>query len=109
MKIMNIPFTAVDWNLLEPTEHPGETGTAYWRTLQFGDLRIRQVVYTAGYAADHWCEKGHVLMCLSGELDTELQDGRSYRLTQGMSYQVSDDSAPHRSRTTQGATLFIVD
>jgi len=26
-----------------------------------------------------------------------------------MSYQVADNAEPHRSRTTSGATLFIVD
>jgi len=26
-----------------------------------------------------------------------------------MSYQVADNAEPHRSRTTTGATLFIVD
>ncbi|MFN3439970.1 MAG: DHCW motif cupin fold protein, partial [Acidovorax sp.] len=58
---------------------------------------------------DHWCTKGHVLLCLSGELHTELADGRQYTLTPGMSYQVADNAEPHRSTSPQGATLFIVD
>lgn len=109
MKLSDIPFGTIDWSTVEPTEHKGETGSAYWRTRNFGDIRIRMVEYTPGYAADHWCSKGHILLCLSGELHTELRDGRRFTLTPGMSYQVADDTAPHRSLTAAGATLFIVD
>lgn len=109
MRIADIPFITVDWSEVEPTVHSAETGAAYWRTVQFGDIRVRQVEYTPGYLADHWCTKGHVLFCLAGRLDTDLEDGRSFTLTPGMSYQVADDAEPHRSRSAEGATLFIVD
>ncbi len=109
MKMSSIPFGTTDWSAVEPTEHAGETGKAIWRTRQFGDIRVRLVDYTPGYLADHWCEKGHILMCLDGELDTELKDGRRFVLKPGMSYQVADNAEPHRSRTTVGARLFIVD
>lgn len=109
MQMNNIPFGVTDWSAVERTEHPGETGQAYWRTRQFGDLRVRLVDYTPGYLADHWCAKGHILFCVSGELETELEDGRRFVLTPGMSYQVADGAEPHRSRTAVGATLFIVD
>jgi hypothetical protein len=109
MNIADIPFGTTDWSKVERTEHPGETGTAYWRTRQFGAIRARMVEYTPGYLADHWCGKGHILLVLEGELDTELADGRRFRLTPGVSYQVADGAEPHRSRTETGATLFIVD
>lgn len=109
MKMTDIPFGISDWSSIEPTEHQGETGMAYWRTLQFGDLRVRMVEYTPGYLADHWCTKGHILLCLIGELNTELKDGRTFILKPGMSYQVADNAEPHRSSTEIGATLFIVD
>ena len=109
MKLSGIPFGITDWSRIESTEHPGEQGLAYWRTQVFGDVRVRMVDYTPGYRADHWCSKGHVLLCMAGELHTELADGRSFTLTPGMSYQVADDAEPHRSRTSLGATLFIVD
>ncbi len=66
------------------------------------------VEYTPGYLADHWCVKGHILMCLEGELVTELDDGRRFTLEAGMSYQVADNAEPHRFSTTVGARLFIV-
>ena len=87
MKITGIPFGTTDWSAVARTEHPGETGVAHWRTRHFGDIRVRMVEYSPGYLADHWCEKGHVLLCLAGELHTELADGRTFVLTPGTSYQ----------------------
>ncbi len=110
MKLPAMPFTTVDWKSVPVTEHKGDTGMALWRTMQVGDLRVRCVEYTPGYLADHWCDRGHVLFVLEGELDTELRDGRTFKLTPGMSYQVSDFGDPaHRSSTKTGAKLFIVD
>jgi hypothetical protein len=109
MQILNIPFGITDWSVVDRTEHKGESGVAYWRTRHFGDVRVRMVEYGAGYLADHWCEKGHILLCLAGELHTELKDGRRVVLVPGMSYQVADGAEPHRSSTPIGATLFIVD
>ena len=104
-----IPFGLTDWSRVERTEHRGETGMAYWRTQQFGGIRVRMVEYTPGYLADHWCSKGHILLCLEGDLHTELADGRTFVLTAGISYQVADNAEPHRSSTRTGAKLFIVD
>lgn len=109
MQLSDIPFGTVDWATVEPTVHPGETGVATWRTRQFGVVRVRLVEYSPQYRADHWCTKGHILLVLEGELDTELADGRTVRLTAGMSYQVADDTMAHRSTTRTGARLFIVD
>lgn len=109
MFMSGIPFGTTDWSAVEPTQHRGESGVAYWRTRQFGDIRVRMVEYSPGYRADHWCTKGHVLLCLEGELHTELADGRSFALTPGVSYQVSDNGEAHRSFTERGAKLFIVD
>ncbi len=109
MKMSDIPFGTTNWNEMESTEHPGETGMAYWRTREFGGIRVRLVEYTPGYLADHWCSKGHILLCLEGELETELIDGRKFTLTPGVSYQVADQAEAHRSSTKTGAKLFIVD
>ena len=109
MQMTDIPFGTTDWSTIEPTEHAGDTGIATWRTQKFGNIRVRMVEYSAGYLADHWCTKGHILLCLEGELHTELEDGRRFTLTPGTSYQVADDAEPHRSRTDAGALLFVVD
>lgn len=109
MEMHDIPFGVTDWSKIEPTEHKGESGLAIWRTQNFANIRVRMVEYTPGYVADHWCSKGHILLCLEGELHTELQDGRKFVLKPGMSYQVADNAEPHRSHTDVGAKLFIVD
>jgi hypothetical protein len=109
MQISDLPFTVVDWSNVPPTQHPGAQGVARWRTCQFGAIRVRMVEYSAGYVADHWCNKGHILLCLRGELITELESGGRHVLTPGMTYQVADGTAPHRSSAPSGATLFIVD
>jgi quercetin dioxygenase-like cupin family protein len=109
VKIQDVPFCTTDWKAVEPTAHPGEAGTAYWRTLEVGNIRVRVVDYTPGYLADHWCERGHILLVLEGEVVTELRNGEQHVLKPGQSYQVADGAAPHRSRTATGARLFIVD
>ncbi|WP_223827938.1 DHCW motif cupin fold protein [Vreelandella titanicae] len=76
MNITDLSFGVTDWSEVERTEHSGEYGVAYWKTRNFGDIRVRMVEYSPGYLADHWCAKGHILLCLEGELLTELDDGR---------------------------------
>ena len=109
MQMRDIPFGTTDWSAVPPTTHPGERGVAIWRTRDFSGIRVRMVEYSPGYRADHWCSKGHILLVLSGELETELADGRVVRLCAGQSYQVADGAEAHRSSTAVGATLFIVD
>ena len=109
---MHIPahsFEALDWSTIPKETHPGDTGSAYWQTIFIGTIRVRMVEYSAGYKADHWCKKGHVLFCYEGEMQTELEDGRIFQLQQGMTYQVGDDCEAHRSFTKNGCKLFIVD
>ena len=113
MRMNEIPFGTTDWSSVEPEHHAGEQGQAIWRTRRFGPpdnpIRVRMVEYTPGYVSDHWCEKGHILLCLDGELETTLADGRVMWLRPGMSYQVADKAEPHRSRSPKGARLFIGD
>ena len=104
-----IPFQAIQWDKIPKTTHTGETGISYWQTLQFPGLRIRLVEYSAGYFADHWCKKGHIVHCLEGEFTSELQSGDSLKLTKGMSYVVTDDASSHRSISENGVKLLIID
>jgi len=109
MKMSGFTFTTTNWANLAATEHAGETGEALWRTRQFGEIRVRMVEYSPGYKADHWCTKGHVILCLEGVLETEIADGRRFTLKKGESYQAPDGEPGHRSMTTTGARLFVVD
>jgi len=109
MKISGIPFGVIDWSTIAAVEYPGTTGKALWRSREFGGMRVRMVEYSAGYLANHWCSKGHIVLVLEGEFESELADGRNFRLTPGMSYEVADDAEAHRSYTATGVKLFIVD
>ena len=108
-KDSNIPFQVIGWDEVSKTEHKGECGTAFWQTMQFSGLRVRMVEYSAGYLADHWCKKGHIVHCLGGEFVSELENGERFTLTKGMTYVVSDELSSHRSSTEQGVKLMIID
>jgi hypothetical protein len=109
MNHQNIPFQTIDWAAVPKEEHPGETGSSFWQTLQFQGLRIRIVEYSKGYRADHWCSKGHIVHCLEGEFISELQDGKKFFLTKGMTYVVSDELSAHRSISKKRVKLMIID
>lgn len=109
MKLASFPFQTLSWSSVPKEEHKGETGFAYWQIQMVNDIRVRLVEYSPGYKADHWCNKGHILFCFQGEMDTELKDGRILRLSAGTCYFVGDDNEPHRSSTLKGCKLFIVD
>jgi hypothetical protein len=109
LNISSFPFQTIDWSAVPREERKGDTGFAYWQVQMVNDIRVRMVEYSAGYTADHWCSKGHILLCLEGEMNTELEDGRIMKMIRGMCYFVGDNNEPHRSSTTTGCKLFIVD
>ena len=109
MNIKAFPFQTLDWSGIEKEEHTGITGLATSRIFKMGDIRVRMVEYSAGYFADHWCKKGHIIYCIGGEMITELEDGREFILSKGMTYHVGDNCEAHRSRSEKGCSLFIVD
>ncbi len=108
-KQINIPFQTIDWSAIPKTEHKGETGTAYWQTVEFPALRIRIVEYSDGYIADHWCKKGHIVHCLEGTFISELENGNQHSLSKGNTYIVSDEMSSHRSVAKNSVKLLIID
>src|SRR5216110_346100 len=83
LAMSHIPFQTIDWTKIEKVEHKGDTGIAYWQTIQFTGLRLRLVEYSKGYVADHWCEKGHIVHCLEGSFVSKLKTGESFMLSAG--------------------------
>jgi hypothetical protein len=109
MKMSSFPFQTLAWENIPKEEHAGISGKAYWQVFMMNDTRVRMVEYSAGYLADHWCSKGHIIFCIEGEMQTELEDGRIFILSKGMTYHVGDGNEAHRSSTKNGCKLFIVD
>jgi hypothetical protein len=109
LQLQSFPFQPLDWSSIPKEEHKGITGIAYWQVFAMNDIRVRMVEYSPNYLADHWCSKGHIILCIDGEMETELQDGRKFMLTKGMTYHVGDNNEAHRSSTVVGCKLFIVD
>lgn len=109
MKIEDVPFTKTAWRDVEPVKYPGEKGSALWRMVEAGNLRVRMVEYSPGFLQDHWCPRGHVILVLDGELMVELRDGRTFTFKPGESFQVADDASLHRLLSGPGARVFVVD
>jgi hypothetical protein len=109
MQLAAFPFQTINWDTIPKEPHNGETGMAYWQVFMMNNIRVRMVEYTAGYKADHWCSKGHIIFCMEGEMDTLLADGRIFTLTKGMTYHVGDGCEAHQSYSKNGCRLFIVD
>lgn len=109
MTLSPFPFSITNFSTIEPEIHRGITGFAEWRVMHRNNIRIRLVTYSPDYLADHWCSKGHIIYCIDGEMETELENGQKYMLQKEQVYTVGDDSAAHRSYSKNGCTLFIVD
>jgi quercetin dioxygenase-like cupin family protein len=109
MNLSAFPFQTLKWSTIPKEEHKGETGIAYWQVFHMNNIRVRKVEYSPGYKADHWCSKGHIILCMEGEMETELDNGKKEKMIAGMSYFVSDNCEAHRSSTQTGCKLFIVD
>ena len=109
MEMSAFPFSITDFTSIEPTVHKGITGQAEWRTLHRDNIRIRQVTYSPNYLADHWCSKGHIIFCVEGSMETELDNGAKHILSKNSIYTVGDNSDKHRSFSKEGCVLFIVD
>ncbi len=103
------PFQVIDWSTVAATVSAGTTGESQVQTVQLDGLRLRIVTYSAGYLADHWCQKGHIVHCLEGAFVTEEEGGGSTLLEQGMTYVVSDAMSSHRSFSEGGVKLLIID
>jgi hypothetical protein len=104
-----IPYQNIDWTIIPKVEYKGESGSAFWQTIEFSGLRIRIVEYSKNYLADHWCKKGHIVHCLEGEFVSELEDGTKSILKKGDTYVVSDNLSSHRSSTKEGVKVMIID
>jgi hypothetical protein len=72
------------------------------------DAQLRLVDYSAGYTADHWCHKGHVVLVIAGTLTIAHEDGRSYELARADGLPcVRQRGFPASRDVADGASVFI--
>ena len=109
MTLPAFPFQTIDWQSIPAEVHNGTTGMAWWQIFMMGNIRIRKVRYSANYQADHWCKKGHIILCMEGSMETTLEDGRIMHMEKGMTYVVGDSNEAHQTYSAKGCELFIVD
>lgn len=98
-----------DWHTVPVEKIAGMRGMALTKKKTIGNVTIRRVEYTPEYVADLWCEKGHVVFVLEGQLIIEHKGGSIHSLHAGMVYTVGDDARAHKAKSKNGAVVFIVD
>jgi hypothetical protein len=110
VKLLNMREGVIDWSRMPAISLGEASGTASSRTLEVGEIQLRPVEYSSGDLADHWCSKGHIVYVVAGELTIEHQNLQTaYKLSSGMSWHTADnEGAPHRVRSDNGATIFIL-
>ena len=109
---MNIDFfkpESFDWSEVPTETLPGESGFTLIQTKMMEPIKIRKVIYSKNYVADHWCDKGHVVFVLKGQLLIEHQDTTVHTINSGMVYLVGDESLAHKAKSHEGAEVLIVD
>jgi quercetin dioxygenase-like cupin family protein len=99
----------LDWSELQSDRTAGVNGYAIIKTRETAGLRLRQVEYSAAYEADHWCEKGHLIHVLQGELLLEYSNGSTQNICEGMTCVLGDNAAAHKAKSFAGAVVLIVD
>lgn len=104
-----VPFQHIDWQSLPQTTHPGEAGVATMRAVEFGSLRARMVEYSPGYVSDHYCDLGHAVLVVEGEIELDMRGANPARVAAGASFVVGTEAAPHRVMSETGAKLFVLD
>jgi quercetin dioxygenase-like cupin family protein len=110
VKLENFPVGTIDWPKVPAVVQAGETGIATSRTVNLSDVTLRLVEYSAGYKADHWCTKGHILYVVSGNVVIEYDNEKRTNLSSGMSWHAPEGaSTAHLLRCERAATVFIID
>ena len=98
-----------DWDSIPTQKIDGETGFCTIKTKTLGEIKIRHIEYSANYSADHWCDKGHIVFIIDGELKIEHKDNSIHTLQGGMTYLIGDNTLAHQAKSKLGAKALIID
>ena len=109
MIIDNFSPNSFDWGRIPSEKTIGETGFAIVKWQSMGNIKVRWVEYANNYIADHWCDKGHIVFVISGQLIIEHKDKSIHIIDSGSTYLVGDNTMPHKAKSVNGAIVFIID
>ena len=109
MNINNLTTGKIDWKSLPEKELKGENGSTKYKEITSGGYRVRLAEYSANYSSAEWCDKGHILHCISGTLTLHLKNGSKIVLNVGDSILLGS-THPHTATTgSTPAVLLIID
>ncbi len=109
MDFKNINTQLVDWDAIEGILHNGERGTTHAKEIHIGNSRVCLSEYSDNYKSAQWCEKAHVIYCVSGTMTIELKNGDKYTLTEGNSLVLGDEDHHIAMTGDSSAKIFVVD
>lgn len=109
MELKNINTSSIDWENINPAETKGETGINISKEFNFDSIRIRLSEYSTNYKSAEWCDKGHIIHCIEGEMTILLKSGSNIKLAAGNSVVLAEYD-PHIAVTgNNSAKIFILD
>lgn len=109
MDIKILENISINWELSQAEKSLGTSGFVFSKSVDLGTIRMRQLSFSENYEADHWCEKGHIIHVLAGELIIEYQDGSQVTIPTGQSLILGDSISLHKAKTESESTVLIID
>jgi len=100
--VFSIEFEKLEWE----SPLPGARSKAFRRN----GKQLRLVEFTSAFVEPHWCEKGHLGIVLSGELEVDFKD-QVVRYPEGSAIFIpSGPESGHKARAvTPVVRLFLVE
>jgi len=109
MELKGFDTQLINWENLKSAETPGVRGKNTAKETNFGGYRIRLAEYSSNYETAEWCDKGHIIHCIDGELTLHFKSGKTILLTGGNSLVIADGDAHKAETGSLPARLFIID
>lgn len=109
MKLENFTTELINWETIKQTETGGETGINTAGEFTAGNTRIRIAEYSANYKSAEWCDKGHIIHCIAGEITLFFSNGNEIMLGEGKSVVIADGDSHIAETGSKPARLFIAD
>jgi mannose-6-phosphate isomerase class I len=109
MNFKNINSKFIGWDKIEPVETKGETGFNTSKEFHINNIRIMMSEYSANYKSSAWCNRGHIIYCVDGEMNIILKDKENFNLRTGDSLILAENDSHIAVTGAQPAKIFIVD